>query len=47
MSERRRACLGVGWHFAVKTHLDSARFKLKALNRVHAVARAIRTGLIR
>ncbi|VFU17596.1 helix-turn-helix transcriptional regulator [Methylocella tundrae] len=31
----------------VKTHLDSARFKLKALNRVHAVARAIRTGLIR
>lgn len=31
----------------VKTHLDSARFKLKALNRVHAVARAIRSGLIR
>jgi DNA-binding CsgD family transcriptional regulator len=31
----------------VKTHLDSARYKLKALNRVHAVTRAIRSGLIR
>jgi DNA-binding CsgD family transcriptional regulator len=31
----------------VKAHLDSARFKLGALNRVHAVAKAIRHGLIR
>ena len=30
----------------VKAHLDSARFKLGALNRVHAVAKAIRNGLI-
>ena len=30
----------------VKAHLDSARFKLGALNRVHAVAKAIRHGLI-
>ena len=29
-----------------KAHLDSARFKLGALNRVHAVAKAIRAGLI-
>ncbi len=31
----------------VKTHLDSACSKLKALNRVHAVTKAIRAGLIR
>ena len=31
----------------VKAHLDSARYKLGALNRVHAVAKAIRHGLIR
>lgn len=31
----------------VKAHLDSARFKLGALNRVHAVTRAIRHGIIR
>lgn len=30
----------------VKAHLDSARFKLGALNRVHAVAKAIRNGII-
>jgi len=30
----------------VKAHLDSARFKLRALNRVHAVTKAIRAGLI-
>jgi DNA-binding CsgD family transcriptional regulator len=29
-----------------KAHLDSARFKLGALNRVHAVAKAIRSGII-
>lgn len=31
----------------VKAHLDSARFKLQALNRVHTVSKAIRAGLIR
>jgi DNA-binding CsgD family transcriptional regulator len=31
----------------VKAHLDSARHKLGALNRIHAVAKAIRAGLIR
>jgi DNA-binding CsgD family transcriptional regulator len=31
----------------VKAHLDSARFKLQAINRVHAVTKAIRAGLIR
>ena len=31
----------------VKAHLDSARFKLGALNRVHAVTKAIRNGIIR
>ncbi|ACB94569.1 helix-turn-helix transcriptional regulator [Beijerinckia indica] len=31
----------------VKAHLDSARYKLGALNRIHAVAKAIRAGLIR
>jgi DNA-binding CsgD family transcriptional regulator len=31
----------------VKAHLDSARYKLHALNRVHAVTKAIRAGLIR
>jgi LuxR family quorum-sensing system transcriptional regulator SinR len=31
----------------VKAHLDSARFKLQALNRTHAVTKAIRSGLIR
>ena len=31
----------------VKAHLDSARYKLGALNRGHAVAKAIRHGLIR
>lgn len=31
----------------VKAHLDSARHKLGALNRTHAVAKAIRAGLIR
>ncbi|MGO9673352.1 MAG: LuxR C-terminal-related transcriptional regulator [Methylocella sp.] len=31
----------------VKSHLDSARFKLQAVNRVHAVTKAIRAGLIR
>jgi LuxR family quorum-sensing system transcriptional regulator SinR len=30
----------------VKAHLDSARFKLGALNRVHAVVKAIRSGII-
>lgn len=30
----------------VKAHLDSARFKLQALNRTHAVTKAIRAGLI-
>lgn len=30
----------------VKAHLDSARYKLGALNRVHAVSKAIRHGLI-
>jgi LuxR family quorum-sensing system transcriptional regulator SinR len=30
----------------VKAHLDSARFKLGALNRVHAVTKAIRHGII-
>ena len=29
-----------------KAHLDSVRYKLKALNRTHAVAKAIRAGLI-
>ena len=29
-----------------KAHLDSVRYKLQALNRVHAVAKAIRAGLI-
>lgn len=31
----------------VKAHLDAARHKLGALNRIHAVAKAIRAGLIR
>ncbi len=31
----------------VKAHLDSAKFKLQALTRVHAVTKAIRAGLIR
>ena len=31
----------------VKAHLDSARVKLQALNRVHTVTKAIRAGLIR
>ena len=31
----------------VKAHLDSARYKLGALSRVHAVAKAIRHGIIR
>jgi LuxR family quorum-sensing system transcriptional regulator SinR len=31
----------------VKAHLDSARHKLGALNRVHAVTKAIRAGLVR
>lgn len=31
----------------VKAHLNSARFKLQALNRVHTVTKAIRAGLIR
>ena len=31
----------------VKAHLDSARFKLQALNRVHTVTKAIWAGLIR
>lgn len=31
----------------VKAHLDSARYKLQALNRVHAVTKALRAGLIR
>lgn len=31
----------------VKSHLDSARFKLQAINRIHAVTKAIRAGLIR
>lgn len=31
----------------VKSHLESARFKLQAINRVHAVTKAIRAGLIR
>jgi DNA-binding CsgD family transcriptional regulator len=31
---------------AVKAHLDSARYKLRALNRPHAVAKALRAGLI-
>ena len=30
----------------VKAHLDSARDKLQALNRIHAVAKALRAGLI-
>lgn len=30
----------------VKDHLDSARYKLQALNRAHAVTKAIRAGLI-
>ncbi len=30
----------------VKAHLDSARFKLGALNRVHAVTKALRHGII-
>lgn len=30
----------------VKAHLDSARFKLGALTRVHAVTKAIRAGLV-
>jgi LuxR family quorum-sensing system transcriptional regulator SinR len=30
----------------VKAHLDSARFKLNALNRAHAVTKAIRHGII-
>ncbi len=30
-----------------KGHLDSARYKLQALNKVHAVTKAIRAGLIR
>jgi LuxR family transcriptional regulator, quorum-sensing system regulator SinR len=30
----------------VKAHLDSARYKLQALNRLHAVAKALRAGLI-
>jgi LuxR family transcriptional regulator, quorum-sensing system regulator SinR len=31
----------------VKAHLDSARHKLGALNRIHAVTKAIRAGLVR
>jgi DNA-binding CsgD family transcriptional regulator len=31
----------------VKAHLDSARYKLQALNRTHAIAKALRAGLIR
>ena len=30
----------------VKAHLDSARYKLQALNRPHAIAKALRAGLI-
>lgn len=30
----------------VRAHVDSARYKLQALNRVHAVTKAIRAGLI-
>jgi LuxR family transcriptional regulator, quorum-sensing system regulator SinR len=30
----------------VRSHLDSARFKLQAHNRTHAVAKAIRAGLV-
>lgn len=37
--------LGVSVETA-KAHLDAVRFKLQALNRVHAVAKAIRAGLI-
>ncbi len=33
-------------HETVKAHLDSARYKLHSLNRAHAVAKAIRAGLI-
>jgi DNA-binding CsgD family transcriptional regulator len=32
---------------AAKAHLDSARFKLQALNRNHAIVKALRAGLIR
>lgn len=28
----------------VKAHLDSARYKLQALNRTHAIAKALRAG---
>lgn len=31
----------------VKSHLNSVRHKLEALNKVHAVSKAIRYGLIR
>lgn len=31
----------------VKAHLDSARYKLQALNRTHAITKALRAGLIR
>ena len=31
----------------VRGYLESARFKLGAINRVHAVTKAIRSGLIR
>jgi DNA-binding CsgD family transcriptional regulator len=31
----------------VKAHLDSARYKLQALNRTHAIAKALRAGPIR
>jgi len=30
----------------VRAHLDSARHKLQALNRIHAVSKAMRAGLI-
>lgn len=37
--------LGISTETA-KAHLDSVRYKLEALNRTHAVAKAIRAGLI-
>jgi DNA-binding CsgD family transcriptional regulator len=42
--------IGVAMRIAnetVKAHLDSARYKLRALNRTHAIAKALRAGLIR
>ena len=44
-TEEIGTALGISFETA-KAHLDSARYKLGALNRVHAVTKAMRAGLI-